>query len=500
DAIFLVQVPSGRLVDVNESACHQLGCAREVLLDKLVYEVVDLSASPPMADLLTGGKGGTTRETINTMLRRCDGSGLLVEITVRLVTFGEEAYAVAVARDITERERLASEIRSQRNLLRAVFDNVLAGIVVLRGPDLVYEMVNAAYQAIAPEREFLGKSIAEAWPEIADQVKPIGEMVFRTQQPYHVVDMPLKIRRSPDAPLEEAFFTSTWVPMPPARNGDQSIVVSALETTEQVKARRAVESRAAELDSVISSIADGVIISDSNGQIVRMNAAAREMVGLSEEKWHLPVEKQLELLRIETPDGKPLLPENVPIVRALRGERVEGVVIVVHPPDRRSVWITASAAPVRVTEGRLLGAVSIFADITPIHDLEEQRSKYILGISHGLRTPLTVVQGQAQLLLQAIEKTDLNGRLRRGTEAIVGSAHRMSVMLRDLVDLMNLETGQPLRLNRVPLNLSSFVLELKERLRGLLEVDRVRVRMPEELPPILADPDRLERILVNLLS
>lgn len=135
-----------------------------------------------------------------------------------------------------------------------------------------------------------------------------------------------------------------------------------------------------------------------------------------------------------------------------------------------------------------------------LETLQEQRARYILGISHGLRTPLTVVQGRAQLLLQALEKTGVTGRERDSAEAIVGAAQRMGVMLRDLVDLTHLEAGEPLRLNRVPLDPRSFVFDLKERMAGILETERIRVEAPEGLPQVLADPDRLERILTNLLS
>lgn len=97
----------------------------------------------------------------------------------------------------------------------------------------------------------------------------------------------------------------------------------------------------------------------------------------------------------------------------------------------------------------MLGAVSTITDITPIHDLQEQRTLHILGISHGLWTPLTVVQGQAQLLLRALERERLDGGMRRSAEAIITSSRRMSVVLRDLVDLADLEIGRPLKLNAV---------------------------------------------------
>jgi PAS domain S-box-containing protein len=135
-----------------------------------------------------------------------------------------------------------------------------------------------------------------------------------------------------------------------------------------------------------------------------------------------------------------------------------------------------------------------------LHELQEQRSKYILGISHGLRTPLTAIQGQAQLLLRSLEKAGLNGRLQHSAETVVASSRRMSVMLRDLVDLMHLEARQRLRLNLEPIDLPSFITDVIGKLDGVVEASRVKIEAPESLPRVQADPDRLERILINLLS
>ncbi|HEX2988784.1 MAG TPA: ATP-binding protein, partial [Chloroflexota bacterium] len=179
---------------------------------------------------------------------------------------------------------------------------------------------------------------------------------------------------------------------------------------------------------------------------------------------------------------------------------VLGVLMVLHPSLSRTVWALTSGAPIRTADGRILGAVLTVTDITAIRRLEEQRSAYILGISHGLRTPLTVILGQAQLLQRAAEKCALTGRERTGVEAIVANARRMGVMLRDLIDLTEIDAGKPLKLNRVLLNPRSFVLELTQQSIGFLETARILVESPEDLPSVSTDPDRLQRILINLLS
>jgi signal transduction histidine kinase len=75
----------------------------------------------------------------------------------------------------------------------------------------------------------------------------------------------------------------------------------------------------------------------------------------------------------------------------------------------------------------------------------------------------------------------------------------MNRMIQDLVDSSKLEEGQ-LRIDRIPVDVASFALEVKHRMSMVLNMERASVETPEVAPPALADPDGLERILTNLIS
>ncbi len=131
--------------------------------------------------------------------------------------------------------------------------------------------------------------------------------------------------------------------------------------------------------------------------------------------------------------------------------------------------------------------------------LLEQREGLLQMVSHDLRGPLTAVQGQAQLLQRMLEKSDQDGRLRTSADAILVSARRMNAMIQDLLDLARVESRQ-LALRRTRMELRSFVLDLEQRMEAVLDTGRIRAEIPEGLPEVWADPDRLERVLTNLLS
>src|SRR6185369_12261768 len=119
DCIFLFHVLSSRFIDVNESACRQLGYSRRELLAVSWAQLFPEEAvARSMESLATGLEQGWDRDTITTIMRQHSGKDLPVEITIRIVTFNKELYGVAVARDITERKRAEKALLENSHMLR----------------------------------------------------------------------------------------------------------------------------------------------------------------------------------------------------------------------------------------------------------------------------------------------------------------------------------------------------------------------------------------------
>ncbi|MBI2865500.1 MAG: PAS domain S-box protein [Chloroflexi bacterium] len=167
--------------------------------------------------------------------------------------------------------------------------------------------------------------------------------------------------------------------------------------------------------------------------------------------------------------------------------------------DGHLVVLETSGVPIFDANGAFRGYRGIDRDITERKRTEEFREQYVHTISHDLRNPLTIIQGQAQFLRRALETTGVKEMERRNVEAIITSARRMNAMIQDLVDSARVEAGQ-LQLERRPVDLKSFMSELLQRGTGVLDVGRVRLEIPADLPPVSADPNRLERIITNLLT
>ena len=130
---------------------------------------------------------------------------------------------------------------------------------------------------------------------------------------------------------------------------------------------------------------------------------------------------------------------------------------------------------------------------------EEERDLYLHTISHDLRIPLTLIQGHAELLRRSLQELTPSAPTHANVQAILVGVHRLNTMIEDLVDSARLEIGR-LALVREPLALADFVPQFLHRYSLVLDAARIQVQVPPGLPPVWADPMRLERILANLLS
>ncbi len=143
--------------------------------------------------------------------------------------------------------------------------------------------------------------------------------------------------------------------------------------------------------------------------------------------------------------------------------------------------------------------LAIVRDIGERKRLQEQREDILRAVSHDLRNPLAAVLAQAELLERQLQHAGAGPQTVQLAGAIITAAQRMNTMIQELVDATRLESGPP-ALSRRPIHLLSFAADLKQRLAPTLDMRRVRAEAPPDLPPVLADPDRLERIFTNLLS
>ncbi len=145
-------------------------------------------------------------------------------------------------------------------------------------------------------------------------------------------------------------------------------------TKELAQANEASQRWATELDAVVNSIADGVILYDTQGQVVRINQRTHDLLGYSPEEHGRNPAKIIPLFDIRFDEEQHQVnPAELAAVRALRGETVCNQLMSLQcPGESERTWFLASAAPIRQPDGQMLGVVATFSDITPQRRGQEQ--------------------------------------------------------------------------------------------------------------------------------
>ena len=134
DAIFLVEVPSGGIVDFNDAACRQSGWGPEELLERSVFNLFELAGNRPAQELL-GASGVLDRQRarLETNLFRREAPPIPVEITLARMCFHEVAYVIVVARDVSKRKAAEAALAERARLAELGAE---VGVALTKGTSL----------------------------------------------------------------------------------------------------------------------------------------------------------------------------------------------------------------------------------------------------------------------------------------------------------------------------------------------------------------------------
>jgi len=263
------------------------------------------------------------------------------------------------------------------------------------------------------------------------------------------------------------------------------------------------------LKSVFDSMAEAVLVVDQDGRRLIWNRAAEEVLGIgprdiSPEQWS-------EAYGIYLPDKVTLCPtDDLPLVRAMRGERVEGIELFVRKPNAaQGAWLSVGGRPFQDDEGQLQGGVVVVRDITRQKETQEalagkqqelERSNHDLeqfayAASHDLQEPLRAVSGYCQLLARRYSGK-LEPQAEQYVAEAVNGARRMQLLIEGLLAYSRIgRQGNPL----VPTDARAAFDQSLVNLRTIIEESGATITH-DPLPTVLADPMQLMLLFQNLIG
>ena len=230
-----------------------------------------------------------------------------------------------------------------------------------------------------------------------------------------------------------------------------------------------------------------------DGIIKRANLRAAELLGYSREGL---VGRPVSDLYADTPDGKAAA-EGV-FRRYLAGEEVRNQKLEVKRADGSSVWVSLSVRPMRDKEGRVVASRSIMVDITEHRKLDQLKDDFIGLVSHELRSPMTVITGAINTALTEAERLSPE-ETRQLLKDAAAESESLSNLLANLLELSRVQ-AQRLVLYSEAIDVKRVIQDAVDKIKHQYSTHTFVINLPRRLPPLQADPLRLERILYNLLE
>jgi signal transduction histidine kinase len=244
------------------------------------------------------------------------------------------------------------------------------------------------------------------------------------------------------------------------------------------------------MHAMVNCMADGVLVTNRIAEVVLVNDALQQLLGL-----------------LGAPNPHSLLKDYI------KDEALDEAVqeLLASPPGETGkrlsqelshgrTHLRALSAPFLGPDQEVLGTVTVFHDITSFKELDEMKNDFVRMVSHELRSPLAAIKQQHAVILDGLAG-DLTDKQRHLLDRAHAKIQGLLDLINDLLDIAKMESGhRPMEL--LPLELGPVLTELVDLLSARAEEQKVALalRVPPDLPVILADRRSMEEVFTNLIS
>jgi len=239
-------------------------------------------------------------------------------------------------------------------------------------------------------------------------------------------------------------------------------------------------------EAIVQSLAEGLVVVNSKGEVVMMNPAAEKILGVNKEQ-------KVGKLLTQNLRGE----EVVSLVSDVSGEKT--VELSATQMETKKI-IRSSSAVVENENGQTVGMVSVLTDITKQKELDRLKSQFVSTVSHELRTPIVATQ---KALAVIIDKAagPLTGDQARFLDIANRNLGRLNSLINDILDFSKLEAGK-MKIELVETSIGKVIEEACEGLVSWANSKDIRIikNIQDNIPQLKADPNRLIQILNNLIG
>ena len=517
----------GIIQSCNAAAERLFGYTASELIGKSVRILIPSDRQAEEDEILARIRRGERIDHFETVRRRKDGRPIDISLTVSPVrdASGTIVGISKVARDITERKRTAALLAAQQEWFRVTLASIGDGIIACDPEGRVTYMNPVAETLTGWSNEHAqGMDLADVFHIVNESTRqrvdnPVG-LVIRSGRILGLGNHTVLISRDG---IERPIADSA-APILDDAGRILGVVLVFRDFSEHRRAQEAIAEQREWFETTLESIGDAVIATDARGRIVFMNPVAEHLTG-----WRMDAARDRKCADVfNIVDEMTLRAVENPVTRVLQ----EGVVVglanhtLLIAADGTERPIDDSGAPIRNREGRIVGVVLVFRDVTERRraDVEREvvasererllaaeriaraeaeranrlKDDFVAMVSHELRTPLNAILGWTELMLK---KPDDAALAARGLEIVARNTRLQTQLISDLLDVSRIVSGK-LRLDMQSVHLATMIegaietVEYAAVAKGIF-IDR---QLDSAIGPMAGDPARLQQVVWNLLS
>ena len=464
----------GTLLDVSDSFLKTSGAQRDKFVGRRFFEVEFLpeKSKSIMKENFAKRVRGEPVGAYSISAYVVSGEERHFEVRSTRIQYEGQPADLVVFTDITQRKRLEEALRKQTHALgeRVKELNCLYGISSL-----------AENQDISLEEIFKGAValIAPTWqyPEIACAKITINGDEFKTSNYRETAwkqSSDVKVHGERVGILEVSYLEAR----PEANEGpflkEERLLIAALsEQLGRILERKRMEDSILrdrnQSQAILSSLAEGIVVRDSENRIILMNPAAQQLFGLKiddvlgkDADNHLVVKKKdIDEIERKEASGEVV----APLTRKV-GDKVFSI----------------NVRPIKTADGQRLGTVCAMRDITELAKVDQMKTEFVSTVSHELRTPLTSIKGYVDLVVDG-EAGEINETQRGFLGIVQSNTDRLVALINDLLDVSRIESGR-LQLNITTLPLDQVIGEVAVSLRNQIDEKKLRLKLALPQEPI----------------
>lgn len=334
------------------------------------------------------------------------------------------------------------------------------------------------------------------WPDGTPMALDTCPMARALKEGVPVIEEEIIIQ-CPDGTLKNV------LPSPVPFFDESGVLQGAVNTLLDITEQRRGEKKQAMLAAIIEYSGDAIVSKGLDGLITSWNQGAEKLFGYTEEE---VLGRHISLL---IPKDR-LDEENLIIDRVRNNKNIEHFETVRITKDGKSIPISLTVSPIRDQKGRIIGASKIARDISiqkqseaqlqklydDIQTMNSRKDEFIGMASHELKTPVTSIDAFLQLVQRSLKLED------REKELVFKARNQVAKLISlisDLLDVTKIQTGK-LAYTFTNFDFNDLLKEVVEVMQQNHPGHEINLNHPAEMLQVYADKQRLEQVVINLVS